>query len=115
MSWQVIQLGDGHGDSEESAWGCCAHQNGGEHRGVFMGWRQLPAAPNSGQTGQWRSLLHRCPAWLEGERGAIFLGSLRCVVVSRCLAAPSLAGLSRAFVLQVELNVKTFGDLNYYL
>lgn len=31
------------------------------------------------------------------------------------LVAMSLAGLSRAFVPQVELNAKTFGDLNYYL
>lgn len=34
---------------------------------------------------------------------------------SAALQAASLAGLSRAFVLQVELNVKTLGDPNYYL
>ena len=54
-------------------------------------------------------------SWVDGERGAISPGSPGCIGIARCLPAVSLAGLSRAFVLRVELNVKAFGDPNYYL
>lgn len=73
-------------------------KKGESTEGGFMGWRQLPAAPSSGQPGQRRSLWHQCPAWLDGKRGAVSLGSPGCVVISCRLAGGEFGRAQRGFL-----------------
>lgn len=83
--------------------------------GGVLGWRRCllpptPASPGGGGA-----------SCTDARRGLVARGEPLCWAPRAALASPaaaqavSLAGLSRAFVLQVELNVKTFGDPNYYL